>query len=619
MLELIIASLFTLPVAQDTDLERQLWEASKRGDVESIRKLIEAGVDVSARTEFDATALYFAAGNDHARACAALADAGAELDVADNSYGNTPISMAGWLGYDDCVRVLIEKGSTGGIGALFAAASNGHTDAVAAVLESMEAPQGVLDSACAQAVAVGATDVVDVLVAFGASEPASVPDAASGAPASETKRRAKIKDPYTPVIEPRPWPGFRGAGGVGVAHGQHPPLTWDIETGEHVRWRAAVPGLGHSSPVIWGNRVFITTAVGEKEHTGIEQDDRGWIGHAREDFVHSFQVLCFGLSDGKLLWSTTCSEGVPRAERHWKASHANSTVAVDAEYIVASFGTEGLHCLDHDGKLIWKKDLGVLDAGWFVDDSFGWGFASSPTIWKDRVIVQCDVKGGAFAAAFALEDGAELWRVERDELPSWGTPVVVEGPEGPEVVMNATNAIRGYDPRSGEMLWKIRGNSKITVSSPVALDGLIVASGGYQRPAPIYVVRVGSRGDLTPSADESSGDALVWSSQRNGVYQPTPLLHDGLLYMLRGSGVLTCYDAESGEQLYSERVSGGGSAHTASPVAADGYLIRHRRIGRRVRRSPGPGVRARCGQRDRRLDAGDAGHQQRDDLAPQAG
>jgi outer membrane protein assembly factor BamB len=575
MLVTLVLAHLALAAAQEESLEERLWRAAKAGDVEEITALLEAGADVDARTEFDATALYFAASNDHAEACGVLADAGAALDVADNFYGNTPIGMAGWLGYPDPVRVLIDRGSTGGVGALFAAAGNGHADVVAAVVESMDVQQGVLDSACATAASSGFPDVVDVLVALGASEPAGAAPGTGAAEATAGRESAAAPlddDVYVPVVEPLPWDRFRGPGGTGIADGQHPPVRWDLDSGERVRWRVETPGLGHSSPVVWGNKVFVTTAVGEEPDTGTFQEDRGWIGSAEEDYPHRYQVLCYRLEDGELLWSTTVHEGVPAAERHWKASHANCTVAVDDERVVAFFGSEGLHVLDHDGKILWQRDLGLLDAGWFVDDSFGWGFASSPIIWRDRVIVQCDVSGPDFVAAFALADGKELWRAERDELPAWGTPVTADGPEGPEVVFNATNGIRSYDPRSGDLLWNVSGNSKITVSSPVIADGVAYISGGYQRPSPIYPVQLGSMGDLTLADGATSSDAILWSNQRDGVYQPTPLAYGGLLYLLRGNGVLSCFDALTGERLYRERVIAGGSAHTSSPVGADGYL-----------------------------------------------
>ena len=570
-LALLCSAFASIP--QDRDLTEALWEAAKTGDLDALAALVEEGADANVRTESDATALYFAASNDHPEACAFLADAGAALDVADSFYDTPPIGMAGWLGHGDCVRVLIDKGSTGGVGAMFAASSNGHVDAVRAVLESMEVPQGVKDSACVGARDAGLDEIVRLFVEFGAAEPperTEADDVPTDEPSDESAPRAKIDDPYVPVIEPRHWSRFRGPGGSGLADGQHPPLTWDLESNHHIRWRSPVAGLGHSSPVVWGNRVFTTTASGEKPHTGIRQDDRGRIGSAKEAYPHRFLALRHRLDDGKLLWSTECHEGVPRSERHWKASHANSTAAVDAERVVVSFGSQGLYCLDHDGEILWSRDLGALDAGWFVDDSFGWGFASSPVLFEDRVLIQCDVKGGGFAAALSAETGEELWRAERDELPSWGTPIVYDAPEGPEVAMNATNAVRGYDPTSGEVLWEIRGNSKITVASCVAADGLVVATGGYQRPAPIYVVRAGAFGDLTPG--EAPEGSLAWSAQRDGAYQPTPLLYDGLLYVFHSNGILSCYVAETGERIYRERIGGGVAAYTASPIAADGYL-----------------------------------------------
>jgi len=575
--------LITTLEASDDEVSKteRLWEAAKKGDLATVKALIEAGVDVDARTEFDATAVYFAASNDHAEVCAALADAGADLNVADNFYDNSPIGMAAWLGFPECVRVLVEKGAENGTGALFAAVSNGHVEVVEVLLATIDPPQGVLDSTWQQANAAGRTAVAQVLADAGATVAAAEP-AEAGVDVERTRGDTsgadgpwlwdEIEDFYHPVVEPAAWPRFRGPGASGIADGQHPPLSWNLETGEHLRWRTPVPGLGHSSPIVHGNRVFITTAVGEREHTGVEQGDRGWIGAADEAFPHRFEVLCHRLSDGELLWRTVCHEGVPQTERHWKASQANCTVAVDETRVVAFFGAEGLYCLDHAGKLLWKKDLGVLDAGWFVDDSFGWGFASSPVIWKDRVLVQCDVAGPDFVAAFRLEDGEELWRAERDELPAWGTPVVAEGPEGPEVIFNATNHIKSYDVETGDVLWNLSGNSKITVASPVVAEGLVYVTGGYQRPAPIYAVRLGSMGDLTLPSGQTTSEAVPWSNQRDGVYQPTPLVYEGLLYMLRANGVLGCYDATDGTRLWRERVAARGSEHTASPIAADGYL-----------------------------------------------
>jgi hypothetical protein len=263
----------TPPSPEPTAIEL-LWEASKRGEVGTIQKLIETGVDIDATTEFNATAIYFAAANNHSEACRVLAQAGAKLDVSDNFYGNNAMGMAGWLGYPEVVRVLMKQGSQAASGAFFAAVNNGHLDVVDVILSEQEFPPPVLDQAWQSAMGTGHAQVAARLVEAGANPPSESSTESNPAAASADRDELNLPavvDRYVPVVDPASWSGFRGNGSDGNGDGQHPPLTWNRESGRNIRWETKVPGLGHSSPVVWGNRVFITTAVGEKPHTGLAQ------------------------------------------------------------------------------------------------------------------------------------------------------------------------------------------------------------------------------------------------------------------------------------------------------------------------------------------------------------
>jgi outer membrane protein assembly factor BamB len=379
---------------------------------------------------------------------------------------------------------------------------------------------------------------------------------------------AAVEEASAEPVRPGNWPSFRGPGASGVADGQAPPTTWDARTGRNVRWKTPLPGLGLSCPVVWGERVFVTSAVGEKSarlRTGLYGD----VEPVEDRSRHAWKVYCLDARTGKVLWERTARTGVPAVKRHPKSSHANPTPATDGKYLVAFFGSAGLYCYDLAGRLLWQKDLGVLAAGWFYDSTYEWGFGSSPVLYRDRVIVQCDVGKGSFLAAFRLADGHELWRTPRHEVPSWGTPTVVAGPGRTEVVANGTRFVRGYDVATGKELWRIGPNSEITVPTPIFGAGLIFATSGYSPIQPIYAVRPGARGDLSLKGGATSGKFVAWSSRRGGPYLPTPIVYRGHLYVCSNSGLLDCYEARTGRRLYRQRL---GGAYTASPVAADGKL-----------------------------------------------
>jgi outer membrane protein assembly factor BamB len=241
--------------------------------------------------------------------------------------------------------------------------------------------------------------------------------------------------------------------------------------------------------------------------------------------------------------------------------------------VVAFFGSEGLYNYTVGGKLLWKQDLGVLNAGWFYDPDYEWGMGSSPIIYKGMVIVQCDIQKDSFLAAFNINDGKLIWKTPRSELPSWGTPTIYEGKTRTELITNGTKAIRGYDPMTGKQLWQISGNnSEITCTTPIVAGGLIIVANGYPPVQPIYAIKTGSSGDITLKEGQESNEWIVWSKKRGGPYLPTAIAYGDLLYLCSNSGILTAYKLATGERVYQQRLSSAGSAHSASPVAADGKL-----------------------------------------------
>ncbi len=402
-------------------------------------------------------------------------------------------------------------------------------------------------------------------------------DAQAEAPAvAETPTEAEAAVPAKTVIPPgaagRDWPAFRGPNAAGTAQGD-PPFAFNAAEGKNVRWKTAIPGRAHSSPIVWGDRLFVTTAVAEKGEGEFRHGLYGDIDEAEINSAYSWQVYALDARSGEVLWHRVAAEGMPRAARHTKATQANSTPATDGKHLVTTLGSEGLYCYDLDGKLLWKKDLGRLDVGWFYDSSILWGHSSSPILYKDMVILQVDRGSDPFIAAYALADGRELWRTARENLPSWGTPTLLEGEGGVELITNGSRFIRAYDPMTGQERWSLGPHSEVTVGTPVVGHGLVFVTGGYPPVRPVYAVRPGGEGDISLAEGAASSEHVAWSHDRDGTYIPTPIVYGDQLYTLSNSGVLISYDARSGERLYRERAAGrGGVAFSASPVAAAGRL-----------------------------------------------
>lgn len=367
------------------------------------------------------------------------------------------------------------------------------------------------------------------------------------------------------------WPQFRGVRAKGIAQNQDLPLTWDAKKGENILWKTRIPGLGHSSPVVWQDRVFITTAVGKDEKPYLKVGLYGESPDNPEKFIHHYRVYCIDRKTGDIAWEKTAYSGIPQVKRHIKSSHANPSIATDGKHVVAFFGSEGLYCCDMDGKLLWKKDFGYLDAGAFNRPEVQWGFGSSPIIYRDKVIALCDVNNQSFIAALNVETGEEIWRTRRDENPTWGTPTVHEGTDRIQVIVNGYKHIGAYEVETGKEIWKLKGGGDVPVPTPVTAHGHVFITNAHGKLRPIYAIRLDAVGDITLKKGEMSNKFITWYEPRRGAYQNTPLIYGSYLYVIRGNGMLSCYQAKTGEELYRERV-GDNSAFTASPAAADGKL-----------------------------------------------
>jgi outer membrane protein assembly factor BamB len=357
------------------------------------------------------------------------------------------------------------------------------------------------------------------------------------------------------------WPQFRGPGAGGIGEGREAPADWSVENGRNVLFRVPVAGLGHSSPVVWGDQVFVTTAVSGQGDSRLRVGLYGDIEPVADEGAQSFRVLSFDKRTGKLLWERTAYEGVPRIKRHPKSTHANPTPATDGKHVLAFFGSEGLYCYDLAGNLLWKRDFGVLKAGFFQVPDAEWGFASSPVIHEGKVILQADVLEGSFLEALSVEDGRSLWKISRSDVPTWSTPNVYRGAGGDAVVVNGWKHIGAYDLASGREIWKMEGGGDIPVPTPVIGGDLIFITNAHGPGSPIYAVPISARGTIATKD-------LAWSIETGGAYMQTPLVHGETLYSCRDNGVLSAFEAKTGKLLYRERLGEGRSGFSASPVSA---------------------------------------------------
>jgi hypothetical protein len=336
------------------------------------------------------------------------------------------------------------------------------------------------------------------------------------APPPPTRTIARTAGPSAPPLRtasarPGNWPSFRGPQAAGSADGQQLPDQWNPATGDGVLWRTTIPGLAHSSPIVWNDLLFVTSAVSSSKDATFKPGLYGDGDASSDRTPQRWMLYAVDKRSGKVRWERTAAEGEPKNVRHIKSTYASASPATDGRIVVAWFGSQGVYAYDFAGNLRWKVDLGRVNMGAYDIPSYEWGPASSPIIWNGLVIIQCDTQADSFLLALNADTGETVWKTDRDELPSWGTPTVVTTAVGPELVTNASNFVRGYDPKTGRELWKMGGSSKITAPTPIFTEGLHIVASGRAPERPVFAVRPGARGDLTLAKGEDHSPHVAWS------------------------------------------------------------------------------------------------------------
>lgn len=368
------------------------------------------------------------------------------------------------------------------------------------------------------------------------------------------------------------WPQFRGAHGRGLS-ATAAPTTWNPETHANIRWETEIPGLGHSSPILWNGRIYLTTAVVPGTVAEVKIGAYGSGDSYKEKDPHQWRLLCLDQATGKVLWDKLGHEAIPRQERHTKATHCNSTPATDGRHLVAIFGSEGLFCFDLDGTLRWKKELGKMDAGPWDSPTLQWSFASSPLIHDGKVIVQCDVLSEQFLAVFDVSDGRELWRTPRKEVANWCTPAIATANGRTQIVVNGWKQLGGYDFETGKLIWELSGGGDIPVPAPLIVDDFAFFTSAHGKNRLLRAVRLPvASGEITPPDVDGTNAAIAWCHPRIGSYMQTPIVVGDKLWSCDWLGILTCVDRATGKIHYSERVCKGGQAFTASGIATGNHL-----------------------------------------------
>jgi outer membrane protein assembly factor BamB len=378
------------------------------------------------------------------------------------------------------------------------------------------------------------------------------------------------------------WPQWRGPHQNGVAPKANPPTEWS-ET-KNVKWKVAIPGEGHATPIIWGDKVFVLAAVGAgtkpdagapaPAEVGQGQERprgpggpgggrRGGFGGQAPTQSYQFTVMCLDRGTGKTVWQKVAKEALPHEGHHPTGTYASPSPVTDGENLYAYFGSQGLYCYEMNGNVKWSQDLGDMK----IANSFGEG--SSPAIHGDTLVVVWDNEADDFIAALNKKDGKVLWKQPREERTAWSTPLIVEHGGKAQVITTATGKVRSYDLKTGELVWEHAGLTRNTIPSPVTADGVAYVMSGFQGNA-LYAIKLGKTGDLTDT------ESVIWKHNKSTPYVPSPLLSDNRLYFFSSNNeILSCFDAKTGKPHYeAERIEGIKGVY-ASPIAANDrvYLV----------------------------------------------
>ncbi len=369
-------------------------------------------------------------------------------------------------------------------------------------------------------------------------------------------------------VEEKYWPTWRGPVTTGVAPLGNPPINWSED--QNIRWKIEIPGKGLASPIVWRDTVFVLTAIEtDKQVESQEKSEpqrRGRRGppNINTTIIHKFVIFAINRQDGSILWQRTVREELPHEGTHPTGSWASNSPVTDGEHVYAHFGSRGLYCFDMQGNLQWEKDLGEMTI------RLGFGEGSSPVLYGEVIVINWDHEGQSFITALDKNTGKEVWKVDRDERTSWSTPIVVGHDGKPQVIISATNRTRSYELTTGNLIWECRGMTLNAIPTPVAANGMVYLTSGFRGNA-LQAIRLASaKGDITDS------EAIVWEYDRDTPYVPSPLLYGNRLYFLkRNNGILSCFNAETGEAYYGPQRLEGIDEVYASPVGASHrvYLV----------------------------------------------
>lgn len=370
------------------------------------------------------------------------------------------------------------------------------------------------------------------------------------------------------VVATDHWPQFRGPGATGVAEDPRLPDVWSAT--ENVAWKSSVPGMGWSSPIVWGDRIFLTSVVKQGD---TEAPRKGlYFGGERYDLAkeeHRWMVYALDFRTGQIVWEREAFRGLVKASRHLKNSYASETPVTDGRYLYAYFGNLGLFCYDLKGNLVWKKDFEPHKT------RFGWGTAASPVLYGDRLFILNDNDESSYLLALDKRTGRQLWRVEREVGTNWATPYVWENGQRTELIVPGTKAVRAHDI-DGRQLWEFRGMSSIVIPTPFSKFGLLYVASGYvgDQHRPVYAVRPGASGDISLREGEASNRYIAWYQRQAGPYNPSPIVYGDHYYTLLDRGFLTSHNARTGQEVYGkQRINVNAGAFTASPWAYNGHIF----------------------------------------------
>ena len=362
------------------------------------------------------------------------------------------------------------------------------------------------------------------------------------------------------------WPRFRGSGGRGLVL-DDPALPLDWSETHNIAWKREIPGLGWSCPIVWGDHVFLTSALSSAAAETVREGDFLDTGTPKD--AHHWILYAIEAGSGRMVWETELARGRPRISRHMKNTYATETPAADSERVYAHFGHLGTYAVDRRGKVVWSKEWPAPEI------RYGYGTAASPVLNEGILCIVWDSENQSALIALEAATGREMWTAPRTEGSGWATPHVWQNDGRTEIVVSGKNTVRSYS-LDGKPLWNLTGSTSLAIPSPISADGLLFVGSGFQLESfrPLYAIRPGASGDISLKKGEESNEYIAWCHPRSGPYHPTPAVYQGLIYVLMDRGFLLCHDAKSGTEIYAkQRIARDAGRFSASPWAYNGHVF----------------------------------------------